>query len=94
MEKFEELCRKLGTLTQGANTTCKELTGVLEDLGFQIVDCGSAGHKIAKHPAIKLLEYPNYNCGHSHGAMVKRQYIQKLHKFVKQYQGEIKECLK
>lgn len=94
MAKFNELYRRLGDLTQSANTSCKEFTSVLEELGFQIVDCGSAGHKIAKHPAIDLSEFPNYNCGHNQGASVKRIYIKKLHKFVKQYEGEIKEYLK
>lgn len=94
MAKFEELYRKLGDLTQSANTSCKDFTSVLEDLGFQIVDCGSAGHKIAKHPAIDLAEFPDYNCGHNQGASVKRNYIKKLHKFVRQYEWVIKEYIK
>ena len=94
MAKFEELYKKLGGLTQSANTSCKDFTSVLEELGFQIVDCGSAGHKIAKHPAIDLTEFPDYNCGHNQGATVKRNYIKKLHKFVKQNEEEIKEYLK
>ncbi len=59
-----------------------------------MVNCGSAGHKIAKHPAIDLHEYPNFNCGHSQGAVVKRVYINKLYKFVEQHEDEIKEYLK
>lgn len=94
MADFEKLFRKLGDLTTSANTSCKELTEVLEELGFLIVDCGSAGHKIAKHPAITLAEYVNFNCGHNDGAHIKRPYIKKLHKFVDTYQEKIKECLK
>ena len=94
MSKFDKLFRKLGDLTTSANTSCNELTGILQELGFQIVDCGSAGHKIAKHPAVNLIEYPDYNCGHNEGAKVHRQYIKKLHKFVKNYEEEIKESLK
>lgn len=94
MSEFKKLFRKLGDLTSSGNTTCKEFTGVLEDLGFQIVNCGNAGHKIAKHPAIALNEYPDYNFGHNEGAVVKRPYIKKLYKFVMQYQDDIKECLK
>ncbi|MGC2458543.1 MAG: hypothetical protein WA435_11180 [Gallionellaceae bacterium] len=94
MANFEKLFRKLGDLTTSANTSCKELTGVLEELGFQIVDCGSAGHKIAKHPAVNLTEYPDYDCGHNEGAKVHRQYIKKLHKFVKQNEEGIKEYIK
>lgn len=94
MANLEKLLRKLGDLTSSANTSCKELTGVLEELGFQIVDCGSAGHKIAKHQAIDFTEYPNYNCGHNDGAKIHRQYIKKLYTFVKQNEEKIKEHMK
>jgi predicted RNA binding protein YcfA (HicA-like mRNA interferase family) len=94
MANFEELYNKLGILTKGANTSCKEFTSVLEDLGFQIVHCRSGGHKIAKHPAIHLTECPTYNCGHNQGATVGRGYVKRLHKFVKQYEESIKEYIK
>ena len=66
----------------------------LKDLGFQIESCGSAGHKIARHPAIDLALYPNFNCGHNQGAVVKRGYINTLYKFVTQHEEAIKEHLK
>lgn len=94
MTEFKKLIKKLGDQANGANTSCKEFTNVLTDLGFQIENCGSAGHKIAKHPAIELIEYPDYNCGHNQGAAVKRPYINKLYKFVKQHEDAIKEYLK
>lgn len=94
MAEFSKLFKKLDDLTNSGNTTCKEFTGVLEDLGFQIENCGSAGHKIAKHPAVALDEYPNYNCGHNQGTVVNRPYIKKLIKFTKQYKSEIEEYLK
>lgn len=94
MANFEELYNKLGSFSKGANTSCKEFTAILEKLGFQIVDCGSAGHKIAKHPAVDWREYPDFDCGHSKGANVKPIYIKKLYKFVKQNEEGIKEHLK
>ncbi|MFA5826085.1 MAG: hypothetical protein WC825_08955 [Gallionellaceae bacterium] len=94
MANYEKLFRKLGDLATSENTSCKELTGVLEEPGFQIVDCGSAGHKIAKHPAVNLIDYPDYDCGHNEGTKVHRQYIKKLHKFVKQNEEGIKEYIK
>lgn len=94
MTKFEKLFKKLGNLTESANTSCKDFTSLLEDLGFEIINCGSAGHKIAKHPAITLIEFPDYNCGHNQGEAVKRPYIKKLYKFVKQHEDAIKEYLK
>ena len=59
-------------MASSANTSCKDFTSLLEDLGFEILNCGSAGHKIAKHPAIPLAEYPDYNCGHNVGSTIKR----------------------
>lgn len=94
MAEFENLLRKLENLTNSANASCKEFTNLLTALGFLIEDCGSAGHKIARHPAVSLIEYPNYNCGHNKGETVKRLYIKKLHKFVKQHEEAIKEYLK
>lgn len=94
MHEFHKLLKKLEDLTTSANASCKEFTNLLIALGFQIENCGSAGHKIARHPAISLIEYPNYNCGHNKGEAVKRQYIKKLYKFVKQHENAIKEHLK
>lgn len=93
MAEFEKLLRKLDALTKSANTSCSEFTSILIELGFQIENCGNAGHKIARHPAVSITEYPNYNCGHNKGSAVKRPYIKKLHKFVKQYENVIKEYL-
>jgi len=89
MSEFEKLLKKLDDLTTSANASCKEFTNLLIALGFQIENCGSAGHKIARHPAVSLIEYPNYN-----GEAIKRPYIKKLYKFVKQHENAIKEHLK
>lgn len=94
MTDFEKSFRRLGELTNSANVSCKEFTGLLEEMGFIIEQCGSAGHKIATHPAVSLSEYPDFNCGHNPGAAVKRPYIKKLHKFVKLHEDAIKGCLK
>lgn len=93
MPEFQKLLKKLEALTTSGNTSCKKFTNVLEALGFQIDNCGNAGHKIARHPAVSLIEYPNYNCGHNRGEAVKRPYIKKLYKFVKQHEKAIKEHL-
>ena len=94
MAEFEKSFRKLTELTTSANTSCKDFSSVLEDLGFTLVACGNAGHKIATHPAIELLDYPDFNCGHSEGEHIKRPYIKKLHRFVKEHKDVIKEYLK
>lgn len=52
MTEFEKFLKKLEDLTTSANVSCKEFTNLLIALGFQIENCGSAGHKIARRPAI------------------------------------------
>jgi len=94
MTKFKKLFKELENLTGSSNTSCKKFTSLLKDLGFQIENCGSAGHKIARHPAIDLTLYPNFNCGHNQGAVVRRGYINTLYKFVEQHEDAIKEYLK
>ena len=94
MSEFGKLLKKLEALTGSTNTSCREFTNILIALGFQIENCGNAGHKIARHPAVSLIEYPNYNCGHNKGEAVKRPYIKKLYKFVQQHEEAIKEYLK
>ena len=89
MSEFGKLLKKLEALTGSTNTSCREFSNILIALGFQIENCGSAGHKIARHQP-----YPNYNCGHNKGEAVKRPYIKKLYKFVKQHEEAIKEYLK
>lgn len=54
MTEFEKLIKKLDDLTKSANTSCSEFTNTLIALGFQIENCGSAGHKIAKHSDVSL----------------------------------------
>lgn len=59
MPEFGKLLKKLEDLTTSANASCKEFTNLLIALGFQIENCGSVGHKIARHPAVSLIiEYP------------------------------------
>ncbi len=97
MTEFEKLIKKLDDLTSSANTSCSEFTNLLMALGFQMKIPGKCWpcEKSQRHPAsVPLIEYPNYNCGHNRGEAVKRPYIKKLYKFVKQHEEAIKEHLK
>jgi hypothetical protein len=66
----------------------------LEDFGFEIKDCGSAGHKIAKHPSIPVVDSPDYDCGHNQGNHVKPVYIRKFLRFIDSNSDAITEYLK
>lgn len=94
MTSFDKLRRELTNMATGANTSCREFSALLVDLRFELVPCGSAGHMIAKHPAVALLEYPDFNCGHDRGTMVKRVYVKKLARFVDEHADALKEYLK
>jgi len=94
MANFDKLFADLESMASSANISCKEFTSLLENFGFEITHCKSGGHKIAKHPAIPLDEYPNYNCGHNAGDAIRRPYIKKLLTFVKLHKETIKEHMK
>lgn len=94
MANFDKLFANLESMASGANTSCSDFTALLGQLGFEITDCNSGGHKIAMHQAVSLIEYPDFNCGHSSGATVGRHYVKKLFKFVKQHKEAIKEHMK
>ncbi len=65
MTEFENLLKKLEDLTTSANASCKEFTNLLIALGFQIENCGSAGHKIAKHPVVLFRNLANVCLTHT-----------------------------
>lgn len=95
MTRYDKYLNELSELARASssNTSCKKLKRILTNLGFEIKSCGSAGHKIACHPAIPLDESVNFNCGHNEGDSIKPFYIKKLHKIVEQYEDLIKESL-
>ena len=93
MTKFDKLLGKFDALKNSKNTSCVKLCKLLQDLGFQIRNCGNAGHKVVIHPCISLLENPHFNCGHNEGAAVKTPYINKLYKFVKDHEDEIRKFI-
>lgn len=65
MSEFEKLIKKLDDLTSSANTSCNEFINLLLALGFQIENCGSAGHKIAKHPVVLFRNLANVCITHT-----------------------------
>lgn len=90
MKDFKKLFDELETMSSSANVSCSEFITLLEDLGFEITNCGSAGHKIAKHSAVDVISYPNFNCGHNKGSKILKVYIKKIFKFVKENEETIK----
>ena len=93
MSKFDKLYRELADKATSANVKCKDFTKLLCDFEFDIKDGGSPGHKVVTHPKISSWYGSNYNCGHSSGVDVKRPYIKKFLKIVKEYEDELREIL-
>lgn len=93
MTEFDKLLRQLEEMASGSNTTCRDLVPLLESFGFTIADCGSAGHKVAKHSAVNIREYPDFDCGHNNGKPVKRPYLSKLKRFIKNHSAAIQESM-
>lgn len=91
MTKFDKLLDKFAAIKNSNNTSCSKFCKLLRDLGFQIRDCGNAGHKVVIHPCIPLLENPHFNCGHNEGEAIKTPYIATLYRFVKDHEEEIRK---
>lgn len=77
-----------------ASTRCQELIGQLESLGFEVRDGKSVGHKLIFHAGIPSFHSASFNCGHGKNPEVKRAYVRKLVRLLKQYEKELIEHIK
>ncbi|MEE9302532.1 MAG: hypothetical protein V3U84_01995 [Thiotrichaceae bacterium] len=77
-----------------ASTRCKELIGQLEGLGFEVRDGKSVGHKLIFHSGIPGFHSASFNCGHGKNPEVKRVYVRKLVRLLKQHDNELIEHIK
>lgn len=93
MVNIQKKLDALYDMSGSSNITCTQLTSALKSLGFTIRDGKNGGHKIAKHPAVQVIDSPDYDCGHKAGSKIKVPYITKLIKFVKNNETSIRESL-
>lgn len=96
MSKYDKLCTALEKMASGANTSCKDFTAVLKELGFEIKNGRKGEHRVATHAAIGLTveDGANYNYGHNPGMHVKRSYIKKFVRICDEYEKELRGWLK
>jgi len=80
--------------SSGANTRCKDLTKILEDLGFKVRDGNSGAHKVFDHPSIPEFSGSNYNCGHGRNPQVRPGYVNRIITVVERLETEIRTYLK
>ena len=68
---------------------CKELTELLRELGFEVRDGKRGGHKLFFHDEISAFQSGSFNCGHGKNPVVKKAYVKKILKILKQYEKEL-----
>lgn len=82
------------TLEQaGATMRCKELTGILESLGFDVRDTKKQGHKVVTHAGLKQFFSFGFTCGHGKNPEVKRNYVKTALKTLKTYRDDLRSVM-
>lgn len=77
----------------GASMRCATLGKLLKGLGFEVRDGRRGGHKIFVHDGIPDFTSGAYNCDHGKNPEIKRPYINKVLKILKQYEAELNRYL-
>ena len=77
----------------GASMRCAELTRLLEALGFEVRDGGRGGHKVFVHDHLATFHSGSYNCEHGRNPEIKRPYIKKVLRILRQYEAELRDHL-
>lgn len=72
---------------------CGDLTGWLERLGFEVTDAGSAGHKVFVHDHLPSFHSSSYNCSHGRDPQIKRPYIVKVLRVLREHETDLKKFL-
>jgi hypothetical protein len=88
---LEQAVRKLSST--GASMRCADLSRILEGLGFRVGEGKSPGHKVFTHPHIPGFYTGSYNCGHGRNPQVKRAYITKVLRTLRQFEAELSNYL-
>ena len=94
MTKFDKLREELSQMAAGANTSCKDFTSKLSEFGFDVRSNKKSGHRTVTHSGLPDWHGSNYNCGHSDGEHVKRNYVKDFLKIVDKFENELGEILK
>lgn len=57
---------------------CSDLTSMLQELGFEVRDAKSQGHKVYFHDGLPSFMSDGFTCGHGKNPEVKPAYITKI----------------
>lgn len=72
---------------------CAELTDWLSKLGFEVRDGKRGGHKIFVHDGLPAFHSGSYNCDHGRNPEIKRPYILKVVRVLREHEADLKKFL-
>lgn len=76
MVRYDDILRRLREAP--AAIRCSELTGYLEDLGFEVTSRASGNHKTAIHKENEEVPPIPFDCGHGTDPEIKKCYIRRV----------------
>lgn len=76
-----------------ASMRCADLTDWLSRLGFEIRDGSRGGHKIFIHDGLAAFHSGSYNCDHGRNPQIKRPYIVKVLRALREHEADLKKFL-
>lgn len=72
---------------------CTELTGLLISLGFEIRNGKLGSHKVFFHDGLPQFHSGSYNCEHGLNPQIKRPYIIKILRILREHESDLKTFL-
>jgi hypothetical protein len=76
-----------------ASTSCSEMTALLTSLGFEVRSGKLGSHKVFVHDGLTDFHSGSYNGGHGRDPQIKRPYIVKILRILRQHEAELKSFL-
>ena len=76
-----------------ASMRCAELTDWLSRLGFEVRDGRRGGHKVFFHDGLPAFNSSSYNCDHGRNPQIKRPYIVKVLRVLRDHEVDLKKFL-
>lgn len=72
---------------------CREVVGLLSQLGFVVRDGKRGSHKIYTHDGLPGFHSSSFNCGHGKNPEIKPAYIQNILRVIETYEVALREHL-
>lgn len=89
--KYDKCRQQLRDRQKGLK--CRELLKIMKELGFEVRDARSGGHKVYDHPHIADFHGGDFNCGHGQGVDVGPRYIGNILKVIDEFEEELRKYL-